>query len=364
MKRKSFIWPVLYLTVLVLSGCGGGGGGGGSETAVTPPSTSPATTLTGIAAKGPIQAGTVKAFAVKFGAVDTSAPIGQGVTDGSGNYSIDIGPYQGPVVVEVTEGTFTDEVSGTVVTLKTPMRAILANALSGTKTVAVTPLTELAFRKAKGAAGALTADSISSANASVAAIFGLNDIVATLPVSGSSLADQKKYAAACGSFSQLVNNNKTADESLDDALTRTLNQMGDEQEHGGGFSSESISTINSAIANFNDSGKNNTGSTIAPLPTPTGGLLKLSTAGTASVIAGIDLSINLLDGIIVTADPLTGVTADGVVTISGGAAVGTSNAAVAKYTPASIGVPAKLHIIIANGLGFNLGEFVTIQFNL
>jgi hypothetical protein len=358
MKMRSFIGPVLYLAVLALSGCGGGGGG---ETAVTAPP--PVTTLTGMASKGPIQAGTVKAFAVSFGAVDISAPIGQGVTDGSGNYSIDIGLYKGPVVVEVTGGTFTDEVSGTTVTLKTPLRAVFTNISTDTKTVAVTPMTELAYRKAKGA-GALTAESISSANTSVASTFGLRDIVSTLPIPGGAGADQKKYAAACGSFSQLVNNQKNSGESLDDALTRLLTQMGDEQENNGKLSANSTSMLNDAITEFNNNANNQTGSTIAPIPTPTSGLLTLGTAGAANIIAGIDMTVNLPAGIIVDADPLTGVVADGVVTISGVAAVGTRNMSVAKYTPASIGTPALLHVIIANAFGFHLGEFATIQFDL
>lgn len=359
MRVRSFVGPVLYLAALVLSGCGGSGGG--VETPVTTPS--PATTLTGMASKGPIQAGTVKAFAVSFGAVDTSAPLVQGQTDAGGNYSIDIGPYRGPVVVEVTGGTFTDEVSGTAVALKIPLRAIFTNVSTGMKTVAVTPMTELAFRKAKGS-GPLTTETISSANVSVASTFGLRDIVSTLPVAGGAGDDQKKYAAACGSFSQFVNNQKNSGESLDDALPRLLTKIGDEQENHGKLSMDSITMLNNALSDFHGNGSNQTGGTIAPLPTPTSGLLKIGTVGIANVIAGIDISFNLPTGIIVAADPLTGVVTDGVVTISGVAAVGTRNVTVAKYTPASSGTPAQLHVIMANGLGFPLGEFVTIQFDL
>jgi hypothetical protein len=396
MRTKRFLGAVIYLTMLVLSGCSGGGGdtaATATETSppvvTTPPVTTPplpASTLTGMASKGPIQAGTVQAFAVSSGAVDRSAPIGQGLTDSSGNYSFDIGSYKGPVLVEVTGGTFTDEASGTTVTLKTPLRAIFTNISTGTNKMAVTPLTELAFRKANGA-GALTADAISSANAGIAATFGLKDIVATMPDAGGSLAEQKKYANACGSISQLVYNNKNTGETLDGALTRLLTQMGNEQEQGGGLSAQSITMINSAISSFNgtgDTGTGNTGSgagtgigsgstvsgfnnndvTVAPIPIPTSGLLKIGTAGSPNVIAGIDMQINLPAGIIVDADPFSGVVADGVVTISGVAAVGTRNVTVAKYTPASIGYPAQLHVIMANALGFSLGEFVSIRFDL
>lgn len=36
----------------------------------------------------------------------------------------------------------------------------------------------------------------------------------------------------------------------------------------------------------------------------------------------------------------------------------------AKYTPASIGAPARLHIVLINVSGFHLGEFATIRFDL
>ena len=355
MRTRGLIGLVLSMLLLTLLGCGGGG-----TVAVTPQQAT--TALSGMASKGPIQAGTVIAYPVRFGAVDTTAPIVQGQTDGGGNYSIDIGLYRGPVVVEVVGGTFTDEVSGTTVTLKAPMRTVFSNISTGKKTVAITPLTELAFRKAIGA-GALTAESISSANTSLAATFGLKDIISTLPDPGNSGAEQKKYAAACGSISQLVNNNKKTGESLDDALGRLLTQLGNEQEQDGAFSAASATVINGAITAYNNA-TNTTGTIIAPIPSPTSGVLALSTAGTASVIAGIDITVNLPPGIIVNADPITGIVTDGVVTISGVAAVGTSNVTVAKFSPASIGTSANLHVIMANGLGFPLGEFVTIKFDL
>jgi hypothetical protein len=355
MRVRNLIVLALSLVATGLSGCGGGGGGGGGV-----PTT---TVIGGMASKGPIKAGTVKVFAIKDGKEDRSASLAQGQTDSNGNYSIDLGAYKGAVVVEVSSGSYTDEVlTSTTVSLKAPLRAVFANASSGRRTVAITPLTEMAYKKAVGG-GTLTAATINDANARIASLFQLSDIVATLPVTGATAGEQeKKYAFACGSFSQLVNNSKNVGESLDDALQRVMTSIGNELEKSGGLSNETIASISSAIADFDKGGKNQTGATIT-LATPTSGVLKLSTAGTADAIGGIDLTIGFPAGVVVDADG-TGEPASGVVTVSGVAAVGDNTLTAAKFTPASGGNPAQLHIALVNATGFGLGEFVTVKFKL
>jgi hypothetical protein len=373
MRIERLILSALFLPVIALSGCGGGGGGGGDTVAPT--------FFAGMASKGPISGATVKVFAIRSGKLDSSAPAGQGQTDNSGNFSINAGSFQGPAVVEVTSGSFTDEVTGESVSLNAPLHAIISNAQPGSTVVAVTPLTELAFRKAKGSL-ALTTEAIIGANANVAGAFGLSDIISTMPIAGGTSDGQKNYAAACASFSQLANDVKSDGQSLADAMTQIITQMGNEEEQGGSLSADTIKKFNTAVATFNVSPVNQTGGTAPSLSPPVsfattgglpaapiGGLLSLSAAGAPSVIAGIDVRVNLPAGVIVAADPLTGETAPGVVTMSGEAAVGdavpaANKVAVAKYTPASIGSPAQLHIVMANAVGFVPGEFVTIQFDL
>jgi hypothetical protein len=100
-------------------------------------------------------------------------------------------------------------------------------------------------------------------------------------------------------------------------------------------------------------------------PAPiTKGVVKLSTSGAAAIMAGIDVTVALPDGVILNADPVTGEVAAGTITISGVAAVGSNNVAAAKFTPASGGVPANLHIAIINVSGFGLGEFAMVRFGL
>jgi hypothetical protein len=103
-----------------------------------------------------------------------------------------------------------------------------------------------------------------------------------------------------------------------------------------------------------------------PIAAPTKGVLKLTTAGAAGTIAGIDMTVNLPAGVTVAADPVTGEVTSGVVAVSGVAArtFGTQNATVAKYAPATDVTPAQLHIVMANAPGFSPGEFATVQFDL
>src|SRR5512135_1657785 len=217
------IMPFLFIAVALPAGCGGGKGGGAVTEAPTT-LTAPAATVSGMVSKGPISGAAVNVFAINSGLVDRSTAIGTGQTVDGGSFSINIGPHEGPALIEVTGGTFTDEASGVTVALIIPMHAIIPDTgVSTTTTVAVTPMTELAYKKAIGA-GPLTSASISDANESVALTFGLKDIIAVLPVTGGETDDQKKYAAACGAFSKLINDNKAQGETLDDSLARILGQ--------------------------------------------------------------------------------------------------------------------------------------------
>jgi hypothetical protein len=361
---------IFCIAVLLLTGCGSNGKAGGDATTSTaPPPAAQASIVNGMASKGPISGATVNVYGIKDGIIDLSAAIGSGQTVDGGSYSVNIGSHEGPVVVEVTGGTFTDEASGTTVALKIPLHAIVADAkINETTTVAVTPMTELAYKKAKGG-GPLTGESINSANESVALSFGLRNIVSVLPVPGGETDDQKKYAAACGAFSLLVTFNKQEKEPLDDALERILGKFDDEEEHDGELSTDSTTMINGAITSFNNNmiatgTTATTGTANATVPAFASGALKLATVGIPFALSGLDLTLALPLGITVDFDPTTGITADGVVTLSGVADFGNNNFIVAKYTPAFFGTPALLHIVMRNMNGFSLGEFATIQFNV
>jgi hypothetical protein len=296
----------------------------------------------------------VKVFAIRDGAADTSVPLNLGQTDDGGIYTVDVGDYKGAVMVEVSGGSFKDEVSGAQVALKKPMRAILSGASTGTNAVAVTPITHLASKIAEGR-GALTAAAIDDANVKMSAMFQLADIVKTMPVAGGAV-DQKKYADACGVISQLANDGKRAGESLDDSLARVMGEMETEMAQSGGLSGDTLNRINAAVTKFDKSGAT------ATAPLPAGGMIKIGTAGATNAIGAIDMTISLPDGTIVAADTATGDAIVGTVTISGVAAVGTNKLLSAKVTPASGVAPARLAISMSNAAGFGRGECVTIGF--
>jgi hypothetical protein len=266
MNVKRYSGPVICLAMLALTGCGGGGSSTTSSTG--------STVVTGLASKGPINKGTVKVFAIRNGIEDT-APLNQGQTDATGHYSIDIGTYKGAVMVEVS-GSFKDEVSTeTTVTLQNPLRAVFSNASTGSNTVAVTPLTELACTKAKRSSALLTKTAIDDANKAMAAKFKLAEIVSTLPIAGGSKAGEKEYAAACGSISQLANTNLTTSagsgKSLDDSLAEVMSKMESEIENSGDLSDDSTTKLNTAIDDFNSGGKNNSGTEATHVETHGGG---------------------------------------------------------------------------------------------
>src|SRR6185369_670146 len=157
MKMRLLSNTVISLAAMTFFGCGGGGGGG-TAPVVTPPVTGPVV-ISGVAAKGPLSGADVRVYGLKTdGTPDTANPLATGKTlaDGSGGYSIIIPPSlapTGPVVVEVANGSYTDEATGVSVTLAatTKLRSVVTAVAAGANTIAVTPLTELAYKKAEGA---------------------------------------------------------------------------------------------------------------------------------------------------------------------------------------------------------------------
>ncbi|MBT0662776.1 hypothetical protein KI809_00530 [Geobacter pelophilus] len=172
---KAGLLIISVLTLLVA--CGGGGGGS------TP---GPVTQLSGVASKGLVSGGTVRAYKIVGEAVTTQ--IGSDATTAAdGTYSINIGDYTGPLMVQVTGGTYVDESTGlpTQLNIQTQngLRAYVANATSGTPlTAAVTPLTELAVQYL--GTGALSPANITAANSKISNLYGVADIVTSSPTSG------------------------------------------------------------------------------------------------------------------------------------------------------------------------------------
>src|SRR6185369_14971408 len=224
MKIRSLFTAAVLLTVMNLYGCGGGGGG--SSTAHPEGSV----TISGVAAMGPISGGDVKVYAVKDGKVDTSTVLGTGTTAADGSYTITLGSAPtGPVVVEVTGGTYTDEASGTSgVNNKMKLRAAVSSASDGAK-IAVTTLTHLACSQVEGI-GNFSAVEIDDANLQVGRFFEVSDIIGSLPFDPTLPApagvdnDQRKHSAALAVISFLMNSRKGS-LSIEDAMVAVHNDL-------------------------------------------------------------------------------------------------------------------------------------------
>jgi hypothetical protein len=147
----------------------------------SPPATDPGTaavTIHGVASLGPLSSATVRAFAIADGLKDRA--LASAVTADTGSYSLHIGFYTGPVLLEASGCTYRDEASGVAIAMEGTVRAALAN-VTGDTQANITALTAAAVRNAEGASDGLTAAHIDAANAAAKAQPGF-DPVATGPI--------------------------------------------------------------------------------------------------------------------------------------------------------------------------------------
>ena len=362
MNMKILFSTVLLLAAMTLFGCGGGGS---DAPAPAPPPPADSVTISGVAALGRISGGNVTVYAVKDNKFDTTALLGTGLTAADGSYVVTlVSAPTGPVIVEVTGGTFTDEASGTPgVNLKMKLHAAVSSVADGAK-IAVTPLTHLAFKQVEGI-GSFTPIEIDDANLQIGRFFEVSNIIGSLPFDPSLPApagasnDQRTYATVLAVLSHLVNARKGS-LSLEDAVVSVFTELEMELKANGGFSLASINATNAAITSYADSGKNLGGLPLRQIIFR-GGVLQLSTAGVlppGTLINGIDCSVTLPDGVSVKMDPITGEAQQGVVVPSSLAA---ANSHVSVRVDKAAGVVRIILINVQPGLA--LGEFAHLEFN-
>lgn len=198
MARLHF--TLIALLILALNACGGGGGGGGGGSPA-------ATSVSGSAVKGIIKHGLVEIFAIESGSV-ASSPLFTTITNASGDYSFTLdASFNGSVMVVISDA----EDPGTPTTIacdysegcgainpvtfareyafaedmpmgNTELRALVTNVVGGTpNTAALTVFTTMAAAYAETLGGGLTDANIYSANTRVANLFGINNIITTIP---------------------------------------------------------------------------------------------------------------------------------------------------------------------------------------
>jgi len=303
--------PILISALLLITAACGGGGGDSTPAPAT-------TTVAGVAAAGIIKGGTVKVFAPYSSLTGADKKqIGTDVQTSltTGEYSVNLGTYTGPVIIEVTGGQYEDEATGTLTTIPTsaPLRAVAVSS-TGTVNVAVTPLTELAAKQAATLAGAgvkLTDASINQANAQVSDLFKV-DIIATSPLDASAplvgTQAQKDYTLALAAVSQLAN-----DPAL---LETTLTNLANNITAAGSMDATVVGNIATALSDFVTLNVNNsTGITVVPDTLQNLGTTSftLTVALTGTGVKGVDAIINLPVGVTISADS-TGAPLDGVLT--------------------------------------------------
>lgn len=344
MKIKAISLLITALTALTLWGCGGGGGGGGSTS----------TTVSGIASKGPITGATVVVYAITAGA--KGAALGSfSPTPASGSYSVNIGSYTGPVLVESTGGTYTDEATGATLQTVGVLRAFADNA-TGATSVAVTPLTEMAAVNIL-AAGTITPASIKTGNAAIANTFGVSDIIGVLPVNaasapGSATTAQIDYGLALATLAKYM-------QTKSFTLVQAMTALGAATP-----SAQTLVDLAAARTAFIGSAQNLSGVTGNTASTTI--TLKLSTKGTLAVansIGGVQLTLNLPVGVDIVntagvADP-TKVVASGVAVVTTAEqAAGVTNVVGGSY---AAGTPSTVTVIVTKQqTGFGIGEFATV----
>jgi hypothetical protein len=186
MRLLNFLSSRLALSVplaaaLLVAGCGGGGSGGGG---VDVPSPTTQGTVSGTVVKGPVSGATVKAFAVVAGAMGPQLAVA--TTDAQGAFTMSMGDYAGPVMLQMNGGTYTDEASGVGMGMAVGdvMTAVLSTMPAGSTVtgIRITPLTAMAQTMALHMAGGLTPANISASNTAVGNYFMVDDILHVVPM--------------------------------------------------------------------------------------------------------------------------------------------------------------------------------------
>ncbi len=167
--------------------------------------------ITGMVVKGPVGGATVAAYAVENGMM--GAQVGSAPTEASGSFSVSVGSYAGPVMLQVSGGTYQDEATGSTMAMLPGdvMAACLPSVMAGATAsgIQVTPLTSMAQARARNMTGGMTPASMTTANGALGSYFSVSDILHVTPmdptVAGSGAAasqDQRNYGMAIAAMSQ------------------------------------------------------------------------------------------------------------------------------------------------------------------
>ncbi|MBI5870982.1 MAG: hypothetical protein HZB44_08555 [Actinobacteria bacterium] len=141
-------------------------------------------TVSGTAVKGPVEGGMVTAYGMNNGA--KGEQLGSATTDAQGNFSMTISDYSGPMMLSMNGGTYTDEATGSMMTMGTNdvMTAVMPSISGGASVtgIQITPLTAMAQAMAGDMPGGMTANNIDAANMAMSQYFMVGDVLRTMPM--------------------------------------------------------------------------------------------------------------------------------------------------------------------------------------
>jgi len=169
-------------------------------------------TISGTAVKGPVSNATVRAFGIApNGAL--GAQMGSGMTDGAGNFTMQVGNYSGPLMLEMMGGSFTDEATGTHMQMGATdmMTTAIPNmpADAGLSGIQITPLTSMAQEMAEHMSGGMTQQNIMQSNSAVGSYFDVGDILGVHPMDptasgagGFANQDERNYGMVMAAMSE------------------------------------------------------------------------------------------------------------------------------------------------------------------
>jgi hypothetical protein len=239
MMIRRMVVGALAAATLLAAACGGSSNSSGP---VANPTATPSAigTVSGTAVKGPVTGATVTAYAVANGAKGNA--IGSATTDGQGRFTVTIGSYAGPVMMEMTGGSYTDEATGATMPMATGdvLRAVMPAVAAGATTsgLCLSPLTSMAQARAQAMPGGMTDANVTAANGAVGGYFMVGDILYTMPmdplVQGSGAAatqDARNYGMAMAAMSQsahtlgMPSSSGMVTAMMDDATDGVMNGM-------------------------------------------------------------------------------------------------------------------------------------------
>lgn len=205
---------IIVFSAIFLASCGGGSGSSdNSGTSGSLPPSRPSGTIQGSAALGLVGNANVTIYDYSGGS--KGKILGTGTTDGSGQYSISIVSPDVPILVEVTNGNYTEEATGQNVLMGTSILRAVSQYTSGQSyLIQVTIYTNLAAGYAKYlmANGSSVSSAIATANKKFSDMAGL-DIIKTKPImindnanASTSLSAGLKYGFLLASVSDEMNN--------------------------------------------------------------------------------------------------------------------------------------------------------------